>query len=226
MTNSAANFEETRRIFEKKTRLSIIIPRLEFREATIREALDYLQEKERGVGPKHQGTSIVLRLDSGPPPPGVLPPGVSLPDIAISQVSPEGVPPGGGSPADAKITLSLRNVSLSEALTTVAGLAGLEYKVEDYGISIQPLAIGLAALSTREWNLRPGTLAKLGLAAGADPKAFLTARGIAFPPGAIVAVHPSRRLLIMKNTRANFDLFDNLLDPQEAPPAVPSPARQ
>jgi hypothetical protein len=192
--------QEARRVVEKKL-ARIIIPHLEFRDATIREAVGYLMKKSMELDTEHRGTSIVLRIDS------------------------ELLSPGMISPDDAKITLSLTNVPLDKAFTEVASRAGLVWSVENYAISIRPLADRVSVLSTREWKLAPGTLAKLGLAADGDPKAFLTAKGIAFPPGASVTVHPNQRFLVMKNTEVNFDLFDSLLYPDESHPPAPRAAK-
>ena len=43
-----------------------------------------------------------------------------------------------GSPADARITVSLTNIPLLEALRYVTGLANLKFKVEPYAVSIVP----------------------------------------------------------------------------------------
>jgi type II secretory pathway component GspD/PulD (secretin)/tetratricopeptide (TPR) repeat protein len=69
---------------------SIIIPHLEFRDATIREAIDVLREQaaENDTGPEPKGANIVLRLV---PIGQVAPP--SMP------VQPIGLPPGAGTPA-------------------------------------------------------------------------------------------------------------------------------
>src|SRR5204862_5613576 len=128
---------------------SIIIPHLEFRDATIREAIDVLREQaaENDTGPEGQrGVNIVLRLvplgqvappsvplalptGTGTPIPngggGTAPAGAGVPPAlpgAPAQTGPGGSPlpvvvPAG--PAGARITVTLDNIPLGEALRYV-----------------------------------------------------------------------------------------------------------
>ena len=52
------------------------------------------------------------------------------------KVQPQLAPVSGG--ADTKVTLSLTNVPLIEALRYLTELAGLKYKIEPYAVSIVP----------------------------------------------------------------------------------------
>lgn len=45
----------------------IIVPKLEFREATLREAVDFLRRKSIELDPEHQGFNIVLQLTTAEP---------------------------------------------------------------------------------------------------------------------------------------------------------------
>ncbi len=73
---------------------SIIIPHIEFRDTTIREAIDFLREQAAENDPSGQGVNIVLRLvplgQIAPPSAPVLPP-------------PEGAAPPGGTAAPAAV---------------------------------------------------------------------------------------------------------------------------
>ncbi len=150
---------------------SIIIPKLEFRDATIREAVEFLKSKSaqldvREADPTKRGVNIVLKLESGPnlgvapapeapigvaaipglePIPGAIPaapaPGAILPTV---------------NPGDARITLALTNVPLAEALKYVTQLAGLKYKVEPFAVSIVPIGTPTDVLITKEYKVRPG----------------------------------------------------------------------
>jgi|GEM_PF-1048434 len=91
---------------------SIIIPRLEFREATPGEAVDFLRKKSRQLDHDKQGVNVVLDLPSS---------------------------------SDARIALSLSNVSLSEALKYVAALADLEIFSEPQAIILRPSKKGAHA---------------------------------------------------------------------------------
>src|SRR5207248_9155143 len=84
---------------------SIIIPHIEFRDTTIREAIDFLREQAAENDPSGQGVNIVLRLvplgqiappsapvvgspEGAAPPEGAAAPGAGAP--------PAGAPPAGG----------------------------------------------------------------------------------------------------------------------------------
>src|SRR5206468_7737768 len=139
-------------------------PHLEFRDATIREAIDVLREQaaENDTGPEGQrGVNIVLRLvpigqvapPSMPvaPPEGTASPAGGAPPGAGAAPAAPGAPPGTrgrpgappvapvSGPAGARITVTLDNIPLGEALRYIASQAGLKVKVEPYAVSIIPL---------------------------------------------------------------------------------------
>jgi general secretion pathway protein D len=164
---------------------SIIIPHIEFRDATIREAIDVLREQaaENDTGPEGQrGVNIVLRLvplgqvaqpsmplavptGTGTPVPGggggTAPAGAGAPPVAPgapAQTGPGGTPlpvvvPSG--PAGARITVTLDNIPLGEALRYVAAQAGLKAKVERHAISIVPLTEQSNDLITKRYHVPP-----------------------------------------------------------------------
>jgi general secretion pathway protein D len=158
---------------------SIIIPRIEFRDASIREAIDFLRQQAAANDPTtegRRGVDIVLRLrslgrssepapvtatstvggaetlpagESAPPPaagvatavPGVTPATPSLPPV---------------NPAEARITLTLNQIPLGEALRYIASQAGLKVKVEPYAVLILPLSEQSNELTTKEYRVPPG----------------------------------------------------------------------
>jgi hypothetical protein len=102
--------------------MTFIIPRLEFREASIREAIDFLKQKSIQVDPDpdpgNRGVSIVLRLP-------------------VNQ--PAGVPaPPAVDPDGPRITLSLSNIPLWEALRYVGEMAHLKLTVRAYALELAP----------------------------------------------------------------------------------------
>src|SRR5437667_7805644 len=154
----------------------IIMPHIEFRDTSIREAVDFLREQAAENDPSGQGVNIVLRLVplgqvSGPSAP-VLPPstGAGSPVAgAPAQAPPAGAPgqgaPGGSpgvapvpvvsGPSGARITVTLDNIPLGEALRYVAAQAGLKVKVEPYAVSLIPLSEQSNDLITKRYHVPP-----------------------------------------------------------------------
>ncbi len=154
---------------------SIIIPHIEFRDTTIREAIDFLREQAAENDPTGNGVNIVLRLvplgQIAPPSVPVLPPptGTGTPVAgAPAQAPPAGAPaqavPGGSpvppvpvvsGPAGARITVTLDNIPLMEALRYVANQAGLKIKVEPYAVAVIPLTEQSNDLITKRYHVPP-----------------------------------------------------------------------
>jgi general secretion pathway protein D len=194
----------------------IIIPRIDFRDATIREALDFI--KQRAVtldtsepDPSRRGINIVLKV---------------LAD------SPE---------ANSRITLSLNDIPLRAAVDYVAKAANLKLKIEPYAVAVVPQSEPTDILITKEYKVPPGFITSLpaqdqagqgpgaqGIAPGSQPaiqarsgaREFLEAQGVTFPQGASANFIASTSKLIVKNTQANLDLIDTLVETQlTAPPS-------
>jgi general secretion pathway protein D len=162
---------------------NIIIPRIEFRDASIREAIDFLRQQAAANDPAtegRRGVDIVLRLHSlgrssepapvtatttvggAAPPAEALPAGESAPPPATGVPTPApavrpatpALPPV--NPAEARITLTLNQIPLGEALRYIASQAGLKVKVEPYAVLILPLSEQSNELTTKEYRVPPG----------------------------------------------------------------------
>jgi general secretion pathway protein D len=172
---------------------SIIIPHIEFRDATVREAIEVLREQaaENDTGPEGQrGVNIVLRLvplgqiappsvpaEPAAPPEGTASPaggapggGAGAPPAGAATGAPGAPPataPGNGrpggvpavapvwGPAAARITVTLDNIPLGEALRYIAAQAGLKVKVEPYAVSVIPLTEQSNDLVTKRYHVPP-----------------------------------------------------------------------
>jgi len=157
---------------------SIIIPHIEFRDTTIREAIDFLREQAAENDPSGHGVNIVLRLvplgQVAPPSAPVLPPGqtgaespaggaapggaAAPPAGAPGQARPPGAPPVAvpiAGPAGARITVTLDNIPLGEALRYVANQAGLKLKMEPYAVAVIPLTEQSNDLITKRYHVPP-----------------------------------------------------------------------
>ena len=195
----------------------IIIPRVDFRDATIREALDFLKQRSVALDttdqdPTRRGINVVLKVPAD---------------------SPE---------ADARITLSLNDIPLRAAIDYVAKAANLKLKIEPYAVAVVPQSEPTDILITKEYKVPPGFITSLPatgqpplpgpgsetIAPGSQPaiqarsgaREFLEAQGVTFPPGASANFIASTSKLIIKNTQANLDLIDTLVETQmTAPPS-------
>jgi general secretion pathway protein D len=156
---------------------SIIIPHIEFRDTTIREAIDFLREQAAENDPSGNGVNIVLRLvplgqiapasvpvlppptGNGAPVPGA--PAQNPPLTAPAQgAAPNGSPgvppvPVVTGPAAARITVTLDNIPLGEALRYIANQAGLKVKVEPYAVAVIPLTEQSNDLITKRYHVPP-----------------------------------------------------------------------
>ena len=154
---------------------TIIIPRIEFRDASVREAIEFLRQQAEANDPAtdgRKGVDIVLRLTTlGRPAETITTPTTTT---VVSPASPAtGVPRDTTTPAaplvpattistpsissaDARITITLNEIPLAEALRYIANQAGLKVKVEPYAVSIIPISEQSNDLLTKEYRVPPG----------------------------------------------------------------------
>jgi general secretion pathway protein D len=170
----------TARITQKLN--TIIIPRVEFRDASVREAIDFLRQQAAAndpTGEGKKGVDIVLRLaplgQIAPPPIPVEPAQPPAGAASVGAVPPEGAPPAVATPiparpivapavvaapaiapGEARITITLSQIPLGEALRYIASQAGLKVKVEPYAVSIIPISEQSNDLITKEYRVPPG----------------------------------------------------------------------
>jgi general secretion pathway protein D len=158
---------------------TIIIPRIEFRDATLREAVDFLREQAAEndtSGTGKRGVDIVLRMvplgQVAAPPAPAAPAGSPVPPTTAAPGAPgtAGAPAGGTTPATApgvparpvaptsaepRITITLNQIPLGEALRYIAAQAGLKVKVEPYAVSIIPMSEQSHDLVTKRYHVPP-----------------------------------------------------------------------
>jgi general secretion pathway protein D len=173
----------------------IIIPKIEFRDATVREAVDFLKEKSRDLDtqepdPTRRGVNIVLQLDTGdsaPPPAETAPAAPTAPAIPGLETAPAAgglpaaVPAAAAAPAvssaEARITLSLSNIPLIEALKYICQLANLKLKIDPYAVSIVPPSVNTDELITKEYKVPAGFMSTAPNISAASSLSAPAARG-------------------------------------------------
>lgn len=114
LADGTARFESLEAGLNKQAS-AISIPRLEFKETTLADALEFLRSEARAHDPKHRGIAIEVDLKPYP-----------MMKLLPRSKNPEPTPPGGWPifyPLEQRINLSLRNISLAEALRQTAMLS-------------------------------------------------------------------------------------------------------
>jgi general secretion pathway protein D len=153
---------------------TIIIPKIEFRDASVREAIEFLRQQAAENDPGadgRKGVDIVLRLNTlgtrsestptttttvvSPSSPGISP----EPSAPVASPVPTTIAPSSTSPVDARITITLNQIPLGEALRYIASQVGLKVKVEPYAVSIIPLSEQSNDLITKQYRVPPGFIA-------------------------------------------------------------------
>src|SRR5437016_7670350 len=163
----SANLTDTARITRKLN--TIIIPRVEFQDASIREAIDFLRQQAAAndTSPEgEKGVNIVVRprrLGDMSPPVGPAvpapPPAAAGSPAAEAPVAtparPAAEAPVVAAPENARITVSLDQIPLGDALRYIANQAGLKVKVEPHAVLLIPLTEQSDELVTKTYKVPP-----------------------------------------------------------------------
>jgi len=149
---------------------TIIIPHIEFRDASIREAIDFLRQQAAENDPSTEGkkgVDIVLRLAplgqvAPPPVPGAPATSAATPGSPAAAAAPPATTPITAGPvvarpvvAEPRISLTLNQIPLGEALRYIANQAGLKVKVEPYAVAVIPISEQSNDLITKEYRVPP-----------------------------------------------------------------------
>jgi len=140
---------------------SIVFPKIDFRDSTVREAIEFLVSKSKSLDPENLGVDIVLKLaEEGGAAPAPVPapdPGGGIPGLGAIPGAPGGLPQVGGSPST-RVTLTLNNVPMIEVIKYIANLANLKYKIEPAAVLIVPIGAQTEELFTKQWKVSPTLL--------------------------------------------------------------------
>jgi len=212
----------------------IIIPRIDFEDTTVEEAIDFLRLRSveldtLELDPDKKGVNFVIRRPrntalGGAAEAGGLDAAVDAPLL------------GGGDPGALRINeLRLRNVPLAVALKYIGDATKLRYKVDDFAVTLVPQTETGEDLFTRTFRVPPDFQSLLssgsegGAAAEVDPFAEagggtggnLTARlpildllkkaGILFSDGSSATLGSAGSLLVT-NTPSELDKIEQLID--------------
>src|SRR5213082_2323494 len=160
------NLSDTARINNKLN--TIIIPRVEFQDASIREAIDFLRQQAAAndTSPEgEKGVNIVVRprrlgeisppvgpAVPAPPPAAAGSPAAEAPVATPARPAAE-APSVLAAPENARITISLNQIPLGEALRYIANQAALKVKVEPHAVLLIPLTEQSDELITKTYQV-------------------------------------------------------------------------
>jgi general secretion pathway protein D len=217
----------------------IIIPRIDFDDTTVEEAIDFLRLRSAELDtleldPARKGVNFVVRR----PRAGAAAAPGGVPDIGTDAAAPaETLPLGGGDPGALRVReLRVRNVPLAVALKYICDATKLRYKVDDFAVTLVPQTETGEDIFTRTFSVPPDFYSSLdsgGAAAGgggeADPFAeapaggsaatlkpkrpildLLKASGVAFGEGTSATLS-TNGVLLVTNTPTELDKVDTLV---------------
>lgn len=231
----------------------IIIPSLEFRNANIIDVIERLRQESERADPEGLGVNIVLRLGAGAPAAPAAPAAPRRDPFATD----DPFAPGGFGDFDAApfddfdmdagigmptasvptLTLTLRRISLFDALQIITEYADLKFRVENRIVFITP-DVDISRLETRIYAVQPslveviverqqddqrgsGEFIELGSRTEmrrGDVRQFFEDAGVPFPPGTSIVYTPATSQLIVRNTEENLEIFERLLPHFNRPP--------
>lgn len=231
------------RLLEKMQ--STVIPSIEFRKAKIEDVITFLREASEEQDPTKQGVNIILKLGDGTatdtsapamdltPAPATEFGGFDDFGMGGAATQPQVTAPA---PVQDTITLTLRRVTLLDAIRYVTDVANLKYRVEDNAVIITPRD-AVDNVVTRLYPVQPTILeltrrppedtgvteqrgggdfismdSGLGtLQATSDMKKFFSDMGVPFPADTSIAYNQQISQLIVRNTPENLEILERIL---------------
>ncbi len=227
---------EGRAYINEKLR-SIIVPKIDFEDTTVQEAIDFLTLRARELDtreldPAKKGVNFIVR----PPRTASAVAGAGDAGVDPTAAGAESLPLTGSDPAALRIrSLRVSNVPLSVALGYICDQTKLRYKVDDYSVLLVPLTETDQDIFTRTFRVPPDFNTALDTGSEAsggdesvDPfaepaaggnrrltprkpiKELLTANGIAFGEGSSATLS-NTGVLLVTNTPSELDKVEQLV---------------
>ena len=185
---------------------SIIVPEVEFTDESLTGVADYLTRISKDLDPTGKGINFVLDIDEQ--------------DAALRDIS---------------VNLILRSVPIGEVVRFVTESTGTKFRVEQFAVVITSLNSASNELVTKSFLVPPDFLNSPppGEEAGGfdDPfggggdsnrsalitrrlnaRTYLEQAGVVFPDGSFASHTVSNNTLIVRNTQANIDLVESLVN--------------
>jgi general secretion pathway protein D len=248
----------------RKKMEAITFPLIDFRQANIVDVVKFLNEESVTLDKEENiGVNIILNLNipgagggSGPAPTPMADPLMATPpaDAGLGDLfgggafapAPAAPVDVGAAPADGgsqgntpTITLSLRRVSLLNALKYITEVASLKFRIDDNAVIITPEGVVQGRVVTRLYPVQP-TFMDTVIERGADTadnnreggeefvsmetsrmtmnkpgaeavRQFFVNAGVPFPAGTSISYNSAISQLIVANTPENLELFERIL---------------
>jgi len=218
----------------------IVIPRIDFEDTTVEEAIDFLRLRSAELDtleldPARKGVNFVVRR---PRAGGAAAAGGADAGTATAPGAEATLPAVGGEPGSLRVKeLRVRNVPLAVALKYICDQTKLRYKVDDFAVTLVPQTESGEDIFTRTFSVPPDFQASLdgGGAGGgggggevdpfAEPAAgggakiqarkpikdLLVASGITFPEGTSASLS-NNGVLLVTNTPTELDKVEQLVE--------------
>jgi hypothetical protein len=197
------------RLMERAT--MIVIPRVDFKDTTLADALEFLRNESRVHDPKREGIAIEVHVKPWP-----------MVEYMPGSKNEKPAPPGGWplfEPLKQRITFSLHNTSVAEAVLRAAALANCRVVPTRTALtlvrpieSFDPMVTHTIPLD----GLPKAELRKMR----ANPKQYFTDCGVLSRDEARYSFEDNGATLVVKNTMEQIDLVHEVLDalvPYEPP---------
>jgi hypothetical protein len=199
----------------------IVIPEIDFRQAKLHDALEFLQEASVKHDAEKRGMSFILKLGGSSPQANVNDP-FAEPDTSEDAWEP-------------LITFSARDITLHEAIDIITDVAGLRYRIEGGVVVIVPYACHMGQLEYRLYDLLPSTVEKLQnyqpelFSTNLPPavaedrwKLFFSELGVTWPSSASINPVPLIGKVVVCNTYQNLVSFEQIMETINSYPSRPN----
>jgi len=228
--------EQRRLIMDKMSKIRI--PEVDFRQANIRDVVDFLHQQSVEFDPsenpdERKGVNIILKLDEDA--------GTSAaPAEPLDPFAPAGDAFGGGAAAsgdETLVTFSALDITLKEALDIVVDVAGLKYRIRGSVIMILPKNAAEGEIEHRMYDVLSTAITRLQELSSAvtserrdsggdflalegsggvggeeiDLKAFFQEMGVEWPEGSSIKFVRGLGKLVVANTLENLTVFEKVL---------------
>ncbi len=229
----------------------ITFPLIDFRQANIIDVVKFLNDESANLDPDKVGVNIILNLNI---------PGAGSTEVITQTQEPAPTAPsedlfGGGTTTTTAepfggtmvtetttsgnnaptITLSLRRVSLLNAIKYITEVANLKYRIDEDAVIITPEGVVQGRVVTRLYPVQPtfldvvvdkgesaetqgsdrGEFVAMGTTSTTihktEVKEFFERSGVPFPAGTSITFNPTISQLIVANTPENLEKFERIL---------------